>query len=311
VSALRMKPVIIVNPKAGGLGHNAWAKMVAPITDVLGPFDVRYTAYAGHATELARAESESRRRHLVIAAGGDGTINEVVSGLVSAPSRPGPALGIIPRGTGGDFRRCLQLSRNVAEAAARIKTAKERTIDVGLATMTASDGQQIVRPFINVASFGFSAEVARRANTSTKRFGAKASFVGATLRTLLSQDNVDVSIRINDQQPQRRTVLMAAFGNGQYFGGGMHICPEAELDDGQLDFVLVGDLSRGDILLKGHRLFAGTHTQLSAVSAAKVTQVRVDPVDPREKIPVEVDGETPGFLPATFTLQPRALRLRA
>ena len=127
---------------------------------------------------------------------------------------------------------------------------------------------------------------------------------------LVSYDNTDVWLTIDDQPRERRRVLMAAVGNGRFFGGGMKICPDARIDDGALDLVTVGDITKGEVLTNLGRLYEGTHLELDAVDNARVTRVAVEPVECDARIPIELDGETPGHLPAVFEIVPGALRLR-
>jgi diacylglycerol kinase (ATP) len=161
-----------------------------------------------------------------------------------------------------------------------------------------------------VASFGFSSAVAARANNSSKALGAKAAFLGATMKTLAVYENTDVFLEIDGAPAVRRTLMLAAIGNGQFFGGGMKICPDAKLDTGHLSLVTVGDLGRMKVLTNLHKLFAGTHMTIDDVHQTTVRTVRVTPADASAVIPVELDGETPGQLPATFEVIPNALRLR-
>lgn len=302
---LSERPVIIVNPKSGGgLSERKWAGLVGPLTEGLGPFDTRFTESRGHAQVLAADEARAGRS-LVVALGGDGTISEVVNGLVGT----GAALGIIPRGTGGDFRRAADLPSDLQKAARHIRACDARIIDLGRVTFTTDDGATATRHFINEASFGLSAEVARRANASSKRLGAKTAFVGAMLRTLVSYDNVDVLISVDGAAAVRRTVLLGTVGNGRYFGGGMKICPGALLDDGLLDLLVVGDMGKFEVMTKFNRLYEGTHLSLEQVVHNACRRVEIRPVDPQAQITLECDGETPGRLPATFEVRPAALRL--
>ncbi len=301
-------PVVIVNPRSGkGLSQQRWAKLVASLSANLGPFETRFTEHRGHARLIARQEALAGRP-LVVAFGGDGTISEVVDGLMAAGTPT--EMGILPRGTGGDLRRTLGLPTSVGAAAEHMRNATVHLVDVGRATFSGDAGEPTVRHFINAASFGFSSAVALKANQSSKTFGAKASFLSATLRSLLSYENAEVLISVDGGEPQRRTILLGAVGNGRYFGGGMKICPEAQLDSGQLELVTVGDLSKLEIVAKIHRIYQGTHLTLPDVRAARATKVQVWPADPAAQIPIELDGETPGTLPATFEVLPRALRLR-
>jgi YegS/Rv2252/BmrU family lipid kinase len=303
-----MNPVVVVNPRSGGgLSAGRWAKLVGPITDGLGPFDTRFTEARGDGRRIAREEAKGGRE-LVIALGGDGTISEVADGLLDAGG--GPVLGIIPRGTGGDFRRALELPQDLGEAARKIREGRVRAIDAGRATFTGHDGAPVVRHFVNVASFGFSSDVASRANRSAKRLGAKVAFLGATLKALASYENVEVELAIDGGGRRRMTVLLGAIGNGRFFGGGMKICPEALLDNGKLDLVTVGDLGKLEILAKFRRIFSGTHLTIPEVQSARVQSVEVWPADREAQIPLEVDGETPGRLPAKFEVVPGVLKVK-
>ena len=312
-----MQPaLVIVNPKAGGgVSERRWARFVGAVTTGLGEVDVRFTEARGHARELAR-DAGRAGRGLVVAFGGDGTISEVAAGLLAAAdetaggpgSGPGSAaptreLGIIPRGTGGDFRRTLDLPHDVAKAAARIRAAPARLVDVGRVTYTIPGGALESRIFVNVASFGFSSNVAERANHASKA-------LGATLKALVSYENNEVLLEIDGEPAVRRTLMLAAVGKGRYFGGGMKICPEARLDSGELSLVLVGDLGKLEVVGNLHRLFAGTHLTLDDVRSRAIHRLAARPVEPDQLIPVELDGETPGHLPATFEVLPLALRIR-
>jgi diacylglycerol kinase (ATP) len=302
------KPVVIVNPRSGGgLSDRRWAALVGPLTDGLGPFDARFTEQRGDGKRLAQEEAVAGRK-LVVALGGDGTISEVVDGLVAAGGQT--ELGIIPRGTGGDFSRSVCLPKKIAAAAIHLMTAAVRRIDVGRARYVTEDGSAGSRCFVNVASFGFSADVASRANRSSKRLGAKLSFLGATVSSLVSYENIEVNIRVDDGPAQRRTVLLGAVGNGRFFGGGMKICPDGSLDDGILDLVVVGDLGRFGVLTKIGSIYEGTHVKLDQVHSVRARTVQVTPVDQSLKIPLELDGETPGYLPASFEVLPGVLPLR-
>jgi diacylglycerol kinase (ATP) len=304
------KPLVIVNPRARGrLSEKEWARAVGALTDGLGPLDVRFTERAGHAREIAREEAAAGRK-LLVACGGDGTISEVSDGVLASGRGREVDIALIPRGTGGDLRRTLESPEDVAAAALHVRQAAAHVIDVGKVVFVAHDGQPATAHFINAASFGFSADVGRRANLSSKRLGAKVAFLGAALSSLVSFDNVDVLVSVDGEEPRRRTFLLGAMGNGRFFGGGMKICPDARLDDGLLDVVLVGDLGRLEVLSKIGRLYEGTHVALPQVETRRARKVEARPADADASVPIELDGETPGRLPATFEIVPGALRLR-
>ncbi|HXJ18908.1 MAG TPA: diacylglycerol kinase family protein [Polyangia bacterium] len=304
------RPLVIINPRSGrGLTEARWARLRPELTDGLGELDSAFTTGPRDAAAIARREAEAGRR-LIIAMGGDGTVSEVADGILSAGAGARTELGMIPRGTGGDFRRTLELPHDIAEAGRRIRAGTARAIDAGRVTYRGHDGQTETRHFVNVASFGFSSAVARRANSSSKRLGGRIAFLTATVGTLFSYDNTDVWISVDGGAPERRRVLLAALGNGRFFGGGMKICPEAALDDGVFDLITVGDFSRTEVLTNVGRLFSGTHLELEEVQSTRVRRLQAEPVEPDAQIPVELDGETPGHLPATFEILPQALRVR-
>jgi YegS/Rv2252/BmrU family lipid kinase len=304
------RPLVIVNPRSGGGTSEArWARQVEGLTDGLGPFDTVFTAGPRDATTIARREAEAGRR-LIVAFGGDGTISEVADGILLAGAGGTCELGVIPRGTGGDFRRTLDLPQDPADAARRIRDGRAQAIDAGRVTFVAHDGTQATRHFVNVASFGYSSVVASRANASSKRLGGKVAFLGAAIKTLLTYDNADIWLQLDDGPRERRRVMLTAIGNGRFFGGGMMICPRAKLDSGTLDVVIVGDFSRGEVLTKGGRLYSGNHLTLESVHNAAARTVTAEPVNAQTVVPIELDGETPGRLPATFEILPGALRVR-
>jgi YegS/Rv2252/BmrU family lipid kinase len=303
------QPVVIVNPRSGGgLSRRRWAALLGPLTDGLGPVDVRFTEAKADGRRIAHEEATAGRG-LIVAMGGDGTISEVADGILDAGGKS--ELGIIPRGTGGDFRRSLNLDDDLGQAARRIRDTPARLIDAGRVSFVADDGSQAERHFVNVVSFGFSSDVARQANASSKRMGGRVAFLSATVRSLVSYDNVDVVLSVDDQPERRMSLLLAAVGNGRFFGGGMRICPEALLDDGLFDLVIVGNLGRVGVMTNIHRIYSGHHLTMKEVQGTRLRRLKVAPADREAKIPLEVDGETPGHLPASFELLPGALRVRA
>ncbi|HJX66786.1 MAG TPA: diacylglycerol kinase family protein [Polyangia bacterium] len=303
------QPVVIVNPRSGGgLSQRRWAALLGPLTDGLGPVDVRFTEARGDGRRIAHEEATAGRG-LIVAMGGDGTISEVADGILDAGGTS--ELGVIPRGTGGDFRRSLDLDDDLGQAARRIRDTPARLIDAGRVSFVADDGSPAQRHFVNVVSFGFSSDVARQANASSKRLGGRVAFLSATVRSLVSYDNVDVVLSVDDRPERRMSLLLAAVGNGRFFGGGMKICPEAVLDDGLFDLVTVGNLGRVGVMANIHRIYSGHHLTMKEVQGTRGRRVKVAPADPEAKIPLEVDGETPGHLPAHFELLPGALRVRA
>jgi YegS/Rv2252/BmrU family lipid kinase len=264
--------------------------------------DVRLTDGAGDAGRLAHENATPGR--LVVACGGDGTISEVAGGILDAGG--GAELGLLPAGTGNDFARALGIPCDPAAALEVLASASLRRIDAGRVTFVTPTGLTASRWFVNSASFGMSGDIARAAARS--RLPGRLAFAVATLRVAATHRPAIVQWRL-DEGAEAVTMPVAAVAlmNGCYVGAGMRIAPGAALDDGLLDAVLIRPVSFLRVLVQGLHLYRGTHLRLPEVSIAAVRRVKADADRP---LPIEVDGETPGFLPATITLHPAALRLR-
>ncbi|ACY14693.1 diacylglycerol/lipid kinase family protein [Haliangium ochraceum] len=306
--------VAVINPQSqqGALGRK-WPDVARVLRRELGDFETAMTEAPEHATELTRAALRAGATR-ILAVGGDGTTSEVVGGFFEGRTAIAPeaVLGVIPFGTGGDFRRTVGLPKRWAQAVEALSGERVRDVDVGYLEYRTRDGAPASRVFINIASFGISGMVDRLVNESSKRLGGKLSFLVGSLRALMRYDNQRVRISFDDDPRDAvdMTINTVAVANGRFFGGGMQIAPEAELDDGFFDVVAVGDVGRGEFLRSSPRVYRGTHLSMDKVSHRRARVLRAEPIADAE-IELDVDGETPGRLPATFTLLPRALKLLA
>ena len=303
--------VVVVNPQSqGGKTERRWPLLREIIHEAYGPFEVRFTEGPGTATTLAR-EALRAGAELVVAMGGDGTINEVVNGFFDGtkPVAPAASFGVLPAGTGGDFVKTLGTAREIERAARELKDAQPRAIDVGRLTYVRSDGKEDVRHFVNIASFGISGVIDRYVNQSSKALGGTVSFALATLRAGLGWRNKSVQL-ILDGKMHEGLIYTVAVANGRYFGGGMKVAPEAALDDGLFDVVTLGDFNLVDLLVRGLDIYSGKHVKNPKVSVRRAKKVEARPLDGAEVL-LDVDGEAPGRLPATFELLAGALRVRA
>jgi diacylglycerol kinase (ATP) len=251
---------------------------------------------------MARAAADAGAS-LLVAVGGDGTVNEVVQGLAG---RDGIELAVIPRGTGWDFVRTYGIPRRLEDAVAVALDGRARTIDVGRARYRSWAGGEVDSLFANIASAGMSGAIAQRANDTSKALGGKASYLWATLAVFSRwrNDEVRVSVDGTVRAGRMHDVVVA---NGRYFGGGMMICPEAEPDDGLLDVLTIGDLTKRDLLLTLPKTYRGRHLPHPKAELLRGTVVEVDSTTP---LPVELDGEQPGTTPVRCEIVPLALRLR-
>lgn len=303
--------VVIVNPKSqGGAVGKRWPELADAIGRVM-PFDELRTSGPGDAITLTRKALQGGADR-VVALGGDGTVNEVVGGFFDesgAPIKPGATFGLLPYGTGGDFRRTMNIPRDLPQAAGIIAAGNRRQVDLGRLTYRTSDGETRTRMFANIASFGVSGVVDRLVNESGKKLGGKLSFAIATARATWSYRNQRVEL-VFDGDPRSRTELTintVAVANGRYFGGGMMMAPNAEVDDGVFDVVAMGDFNFGDLLKSGSRVYKGTHLTMDKVTHRRAKLVEAAPLDPGGKVELDVDGENLGQLPARFEVVPQAI----
>ena len=209
---------------------------------------------------------------------------------------------MIARGTGRDFARSLGLPHKLDGAIAVALRGRARTIDLGRVTYQAWSGGEAHAWFANVASTGMSGAIAQRANDTSKALGGKVSYLWATLAVFARWSTSEVAVTV-DGESRRSRLHDVVVANGAYFGGGMKICPDAETDDGAFDVLLIGDLTKRDLLLTLPKT-----TEEAIINALlRATTVTVEATEP---LPLQLDGEQPGTTSARFELVPRALRVR-
>jgi diacylglycerol kinase (ATP) len=273
----------------------------------LGSFEVEITRGPGDATRIARTAAAAGRP-LLVAFGGDGTASEAAGGILASGAEA--QLGLLPCGSGLDFARTLGVPAELEEAACVLAAGRSRRIDVGRAVFRDAAGALVARAFINAASFGLSGEVAARVNAARAR-GRRAAYLTAALRAAWGFRHPVVRVQADGEPPWQAAVTDVAICNGRFFGGGMRIAPEADPADGRLDLVVIGRYALPGIVRHARRLYAGTHGRLPRVHISQVRQVSAEPAAPDGRVGLELDGESPGWLPAAFELRPAALVVRA
>lgn len=307
--------LIIANPSAanGNTGLR-WSGIEARLRAEGLKFDVRLTEAPGHASEIAR-EAAERGYATVACAGGDGTLNEVVNGLMAAPAGARPALGIIPSGTGTDFARGMGLPHDLDAIAAMLARGAHVTIDLGLASFRRA-GQALSRYFVNIAGLGFDGEVSDVINRAGKRGGSLAYFL-TVFRVLASYENKRARVILTAPDGAARTLdgafNLIAVCNGRFFGGGMLVGPGADLSDGLFSVVVIEAMSRPEFALNFPRVYRGTHLAHPKVTAYPASEVHVELVQGTSPAPqrmfLEAEGELFGEAPATMRVVPGALRV--
>ena len=286
---------VIVNPTAGaGRTGREWPRIKALFKGAGLRFEHDLTEAPGHAIELATAAARNGY-DMVISVGGDGTINEVVNGLYKSGGIGEATLGIISTGTGGDYVRTVGIPRGCEEACRKLLQPRRLTVDLGMVEY-ASNGRTVERLFVNFAGMGFDAEIVRRTTQQFKALGSLPSYLLGLLATLVSYRNRDVSVTIDGEVVDERvcTVIM---NNGRYGGGGMLTAPDARVDDGYFDVLIIGDLSKPDLLWSLPRIYRGTHLTHPKVKLRKAREIEVRSAQP---LHLQADGELLGQIPARF-----------
>ncbi len=303
-----MKPKyakIIVNPVAGaGRTRREWPRIMNLFKEHGLRFEHDITEAPGHAIELARAAANNGY-DLIVSVGGDGTVNEVVNGLYASGNIAGTALGIISTGTGSDYIRTVGIPRRYEDACRCFIQPKKRTVDLGIVEYT-SNGQTAERLFVNFAGFGFDAEIVRRTTRQFKALGGLLSYLLGVLTTLVAYRNKSISLKVDGETLEKR-VCAVIMNNGQYGGGGMHTAPGADLTDGWLDVLIIGDMSKPDLLWSLPRIYKGTHLTHPKVTMKKAKEIEVTSRDGRMQL--QADGELLGEVPARFRVLPAALNI--
>jgi YegS/Rv2252/BmrU family lipid kinase len=309
---------VIVNPaSASGSTGDAWPQIASDLRSQFGPFRALFTKESGDAATLA-SEAARKGAKFIIACGGDGTVSEVANGILS--SGKDVELGILPSGTGGDFRRSLEIPSQTRAAAKVLSTGRTVRIDVGRVSFIDHNGTEAMRYFLGVASCGMSTKVIERVKAGTpewlpantpKWLGGRISFGASLLQTAMRTEPTRLVVQLDDSHERHLVVSNLCVANARYFGGGMKIAPDAKLTDGKFDIVGVGDLSALKIFTSAPRVYLGAHLSMPEVSHTLARKITVRSHDRALEVALEIDGELPGRFPATFQIVPQALRVRA
>ncbi|MFC1865542.1 diacylglycerol/lipid kinase family protein [Chloroflexota bacterium] len=296
--------MVIVNPVAGASAtYRKWPKISGLLRNIGLSFDYHYTEGVGHAIELAQEATRDGCRFLV-AVGGDGTVNEVANGILLSEELEKATIGIISTGTGSDFIRSTGHDRDYVKACSSLTGTKRLLIDVGTVEYR-SKGQVKKRFFINSAGVGFDAAVAETSNHLPKFLGGTIPYVMGLLKSLAGYRNKPVNIKVDGRQESGR-ILSIVVANGCYFGGGMRVAPMADISDGLLDIIAIGDMGKLELLRAFPTIYKGTHIHHPKVSTHKATRVEIES---SQKFLVHVDGEFLGEGPVSFGLLHSALSI--
>jgi diacylglycerol kinase (ATP) len=332
------RPIAIANPTAGhGRTRRALPRIFAALEAALGPLDTSVTTCAGEARRMAAAAAREQRP-LVISVGGDGTLNEIVNGLLGgagdggadaaargAAARPAasllPALGIVATGTGGDYVHSLGLGKTPADCLAALAGGAESLVDAGLATFVGPNGTQTTRYWANVLSAGIGGLVDRYSAGAPRFLGGRVAYGQATLRAIFTCRRTKLRCRYEGPDGShgecRLDAHAVAICNGSTFGGGMNVAPMATLDDGLLEVIAFETGTRWSMIRSFPTVYAGTHLDVPGVSHFTCRTLELLPAGPAQGrrpraglFPLDVDGDALGDVPLHAEVLPAALRVR-
>jgi len=295
------RTVFLVNPASGnGATGRRWPELQRRARALGLDGEALLSERPGHLSELAARESADGA--LLVVVGGDGTLNEVVNGAAGSTAE----IAVIPAGTGKDFGRSYGIPTRFDDAVRLALEGASRTIDLGRAVFARPGGGESERLFANAGSVGMSGAVARRANSSSKRLGGRATFYYALVAEFLRWTNTELSVAFEggERRARMHDVIVA---NGSFLGGGMKLAPDARPDDGLFDLVLVGDVSKLDFVTTSPKLYRGGHVGHPRIEIVRSPWVSVDAAAP---MLLELDGEQEGTTPVRFEIVPGALRIR-
>jgi diacylglycerol kinase (ATP) len=307
-----LKTQVIVNPESNkGRTRHRWSEIKSALKNFIKDFKYEFTEKPRQATDLTR-EAIKSGTELIIGVGGDGTMNEIANGFFENRQviNPETALGVVPSGTGCDFTKSLNLPQNVRDALQVIARGGTKRIDVGRAAFTGPDGRPEERFFLNVADFGIGGEVVQTVNR--KRLERRASsYFRCLMTTALRFKNKRLRLRVDGLDFPREEYMIGAVANGRIFGKGMKISPQARLDDGLFDFVLVRGMKMLEFFFNSWKIYLGTHLAHPKIDLYRCRRIEAAPENREEEVVIELDGEQLGRLPATFDVLPLSLGVKS
>jgi diacylglycerol kinase (ATP) len=303
---MSLKTQVIVNPESDqGKTRKRWKHIKEGLKSFLKEFKYEFTEKPLQAIEISRVAIKEGTE-LIVGVGGDGTMNEIANGFYENQKiiNPVASLGIVPSGSGCDFTKSLNIPRGFKNALEVITQAPSSLIDVGRARFKNHSGEEEERFFVNVADFGIGGEVVKKVNQN--RMGRKASsYLKCLISTFIAYKNKVLKIRIDDEELPLDEYLVGAISNGRIFGKGMKIAPNAELDDGFFDVVLVKGMKMLEFFRNAWKIYTGTHLSHPKISLVRGKKIEALAADDKNEVLIEIDGEQVGMLPATFEIIPR------
>jgi len=302
------KWLMIVNPNAGvKKGTKDWPKILRILREEKVDFDFQLTSHRGHAIEIASESIVNGCRNICVV-GGDGTLNEVLNGIMSQRevSCSDVIIGMIPVGTGNDWCRMFNIPFDYLKAIQILKQKKIFLQDAGKVTYYHKD-DQVKRYFMNVAGMGYDALVAKKTNMlKEKGSGGPITYMYFVFASLFQYKFIEAVIEVDGKLAFRGEIFSMNVGICKYNGGGMMQVPFAIPDDGLLDVTLIKKTSKWKVVRYARKLFDGSLVDLPMVTTFKGENIRIRSTG---KVFLETDGESLGHTPFTFDILPRCIKI--
>ena len=303
---MKREVAVIFNPfsKSGRNWRHRKKLNEALKTHFSNAFSIYETQFPGHATEMAQKLVESDVE-TIIAAGGDGTINEVVNGILMKPESS-CHLGIVNLGSGGDLARSLRLPKKIMDQVQLISSAKPKRIDIGKLECSKEDGNPFLRYFINECQVGISGAIVNEVSSWLKKNWGAMAFKLVSVIQIFSYKATNITFEINQQPQIQLPALGVVLANGRYCGGGMKLTPKANFDDGFLDLVVIGEMNIPSRLYYFASMLINWKIRSNKIlrNTIRTIQIQSDP-----PVLVEVDGELIGLTPVRISLVAHNLKI--
>ena len=304
---MEKKIIAVVNPAAAGAKvKKTWPSKKKYFQREFSKFEEIYTEAPGDAVKIAQKAVKGNYDY-IMSVGGDGTVNEIINGMLSVEKEyRNTKLIIFPLGTGSDLSRTLGLPSNPEDFIKLIKREKTKSIKAVKAEFLNHRQQKTIRYFLNMADCGMGAEVANKLNQSKKFIKGSLSYLISIFQVLFRYQNKEIEVEADDKLLYRGKINTVIIAHGNYFGGGINIAPKADLYGDKLNLILLKDFSKMGIILNLIKAYKGDHLSHPLVESYLAEDIKISS---DEKVELELDGESLGSCEAEFKISKKELQI--
>lgn len=308
IMCLNEKWFAVVNPSsANGKTGDKWPSIYHTLIESGIDLEYQFTSEHGNGIEITK-KAINNGHERIIAVGGDGTVNEVINGLFTNEKlvNQNVKLAILGLGTGSDFIRTSKIKTDINAFIDLLKNNTPIKCDVGIVNHMDSKGNTKEHYFINASNIGIGADVVNCVNSRSKVLGSKLTYLTGTIQTIAKYKNFHASILLDNNIKIESNFCGIVICNGQYIGGGMHIAPEALIDDGLFDIIVIKDISKIRLFSRFPLIYKGKHINLPEIEVYRSSKISIETNLPTL---LETDGEIPGYLPGQYRILPQCLSI--